>query len=195
MKTVYFDDLKTLTTKHPLYCVLSKTPQKNGDPRAIGCATLALLNLLILIKKRMGVEQDQTAYELLFNEILPRIDEQDDLSVEPESVFALIDTHPIFNGWKNLVLNPSAMTPEVFWQIALRRLLNGDIGFCMLEIPENKGEEATKKLNHLSVIHSDGTNVFYDGLKMTADALTNILFFSPVNTVMFFSKPAQGGGL
>lgn len=195
MKTIFFDDLKTLTEKEPLYCVLSKTPQKNGDPRAIGCATLALLNLLILIRGRMGLEQNQTAYEILFNEILPRIEEQDDLSVKPENVFALIDTHPIFNGWKTLVLNPSAMTPEIFWQISLRRLLNGDIGLCMLEIPEAKGEEATKKINHLSVIHSDGENVFYDGLKMTADALTNILFFSPVNTVLFFSKPVREGDL
>lgn len=189
MKTIYFDDLKSLTAKDPLYCVLSKTPQKNGDPRAIGCATLALLNLLILIKKRMGLDQEQTAYEILFNEILPRIEEQDDLSVQPESVFALIDTHPIFNGWKALILNPSGMTPEVFWEISLRRLLNGDIGLCMLEVPESKEEEATKKINHLSVIHSDGENVFYDGLKITADGLANILFFSPVNTVMFFSPP------
>lgn len=191
MKTVYFEDLKTITEKEPLYCVLSKTPQKNGDPRAIGCGILCLLNLSMLAKKRMKKDGNQTAYEILFNEILPLVEEQEDLSILPDSAFSFIDHSPTFNGWKALVLNPSGMVPEVFWAIALRRLLNGDIGLCLLEVPETEGDEATKQANHISVIHSDGEDVFYDGLKMTADTLTNILWFSPVNTVMFLSPPAE----
>lgn len=191
MKTIFFEELKTLTEKNPLYCVLSTEPQKNGDPRAIGCGILALLNLSMLAKKRMGKDKDQTAYEILFNEILPRVEEQDDLSIQPESAFSFIDQSPLFNGWRMLVLNPSAMNPEVFWKIALKRLLGGDVALCMLEVPDQSGAEAKGIANHLSVVHSEGDEVFYDGLRMTAATLSNILFFSPINTVIFLSSPPE----
>lgn len=189
MKNVYFEDLKTLTEKEPLYSVLSRTPQKNGDPRAIGCCPLAFLNLLFLAKKRMGKDLEQTAHDILTNEILPLIDENDDLSVPFQSALSFFDKTTFFNGWRTLVLNPNGMNEEVFWQITLRRLLSGDIALCMLEVPDGEGTPATKKANHLSVLHSDGTDVFYDGLKMSVETLSNILWFSPVNTLMFFSSP------
>ena len=191
MKTIYFEELKTLTEREPLYSVLSKTPQKNGDPRAIGCCPLAYLNLLMLAKKQLGTDQDQTAYDILLNEIMPFISEQEDLSVPFQSAMEFFDKNPFFNGWRTLVLNPTAMNEEVFWQIGLRRLFNGDIAMCMLEVPKDVGMPATKRANHISIIHSDGTDIFYDGLKMTADTLTNILWFSGVNTVMFFSPPVE----
>jgi hypothetical protein len=191
MKNVYFEDLKTLTEKEPLYSVLSRIPQNNGDPRAIGCCPLACLNLLMLCKKRMGKDLEQTAHDILTNEIMPLIDEKDDLSVPFQSAMGFFDKSPIFNGWRTLVLNPNGMNQEIFWAIALRRLLNGDIVLCMLEVPTEEGSEAKKKANHLSVLHSDGTDVFYDGLKMSVETLSNILWFSPVNTLMFFSPPVE----
>lgn len=189
MKNVYLEDLKKMIEKEPLYSVLSRTPQKNGDPRAIGCCPLALLNMLFLCKKRLGRDLEQTAHDILMNEIMPLIEEQDDLSVPFESAMTFFDKSPIFNGWKTLVLNPTATFPEVFWAITLRRLINGDVVLCVLEVPDEAGKPATKKANHLSVLHSDGTDVFYDGLKMSVESLSNILWFSPVNTLMFFSPP------
>lgn len=189
MKNVYLEDLKTMTEKEPLYSVLSRTPQKNGDPRAIGCCPLALLNILMLCKKRLGKDLEQTAHDILMNEVMPLIEEQDDLSVPFHSALNFFDNSPIFNGWRTLVLNPTATFPEVFWAITLRRLLGGDVVLCMLEVPEAGGLPATKKANHMSVLHSNGTDVFYDGLKMSVETLSNILWFSPVNTLMFFSPP------
>lgn len=191
MRNVYLEDLKTITTKEPLYTVLSRTPQKNGDPRAIGCCPLALLNMIMLCKKRLGKDLEQTAYDILMNEVMPLIDEQDDLSVPFHSALNFFGKCPIFNGWRTLVLNPTATYPEVFWHITLRRLLNGDVALCILEVPDEAGKPATKKANHLSVLHSDGTDIFYDGLKMSVDTLSNILCFSPVNTLMFFSCPLE----
>lgn len=189
MKNVYLEDLKTMTEKEPLYSVLSRTPQKNGDPRAIGCCPLALLNMLLLCKKRMGRDLEQTAHDILMNEVMPLIEENEDLSVPFSSAMDFFDKSPMFNGWKTLVLNPTATYPEVFWTITLRRLLGGDMVLCMLEVPDEAGKPATKKANHLSVLHSNGTDVFYDGLKMSVESLSNILWFSPVNTLMFFSPP------
>lgn len=189
MKNVYLEDLKTMTEKEPLYSVLSRTPQKNGDPRAIGCCPLALLNILMLCKKRLGKDLEQTAHDILMNEVMPLIEEQDDLSVPFHSALNFFDNSPIFNGWRTLVLNPTATFPEVFWAIMLRRLLGGDVVLCMLEVPDAGGLPATKKANHMSVLHSNGTDVFYDGLKMSVETLSNILWFSPVNTLMFFSPP------
>lgn len=191
MKNVYLEDLKTMTEKEPLYSVLSRTPQKNGDPRAIGCCPLALLNMLFLCKKRLGRDLEQTAHDILMNEVMPLIEENDDLSVPFEVAMAFFDKSPIFNGWKTLVLNPTATFPEVFWKITLRRLLNGDVALCVLEVPEEGGTIATKRANHMSVLHSDGNDVFYDGLKMSIEALSNILWFSPINTLMFFSNPVE----
>lgn len=191
MKAVKFQDLKTITDKEPIYAVMSETPQKNGDPRAIGCCPLTFLNFLILAKKRMGRDLEQTAYDILMNEVLTRVEEQEDLSVPFESAMGFIDKHPIFNGWKALVLNPTAMNAEVFWAIGLRRLLQGAIALCVLEVPSQKGDEAKKMANHLAVIHSENGEIYYDGVRMTKDTLANILWFSPINTVMFFSQPIE----
>ena len=191
MKVVKLQDLKAITDKEPIYSVLGETPQKNGDPRAIGCCPLAFLNLAMLAKKRMGISSQQTAHEILFDEVLPFVDEQEDLGVPFESAMSFIDKSPLFNGWKALVLNPSGMNAEVFWLIALRRLLNGDIALCILEVPDKAGDEAKKSGNHLSVLHSEDGEIYYDGVRMTKDALANILWFSPINTVMFFGKPAE----
>ena len=191
MKNVYLEDLKAMTEKEPLYSVLSRTPQKNGDPRAIGCCPLALLNMLFLCKKRMGKDLDQTAHDILMNEVMPLIEENDDLSVPFDIAMAFFDKSPIFNGWKTLVLNPTATFPEVFWAITLRRLLNGDVVLCVLEVPEEGNTIAKKRANHMSVLHSDGQDVLYDGLKMSLESLSNILWFSPINTLMFFSNPVE----
>jgi len=191
MKNVYLEDLKTMTEKEPLYSVLSRTPQKNGDPRAIGCCPLALLNMLFLCKKRLGKDLEQTAHDILMNEVMPLIEENEDLSVPFEIAMAFFDKSPLFNNWKTLVLNPTATVPEVFWAITLRRLLNGDVVLCVLEVPEEGATIAKKKANHMSVLHSDGKDVFYDGLKMSVGTLSNILWFSPINTLMFFSNPVE----
>ena len=191
MKNVYLEDLKTMTEKEPLYSVLSRTPQKNGDPRAIGCCPLALLNMLFLCKKRLGKDLEQNAHDILMYEVMPLIEENEDLSVPFEVAMAFFDRSPIFNGWKTLVLNPTATFPEVFWAITLRRLLNGDVVLCVLEVPEEEGLPATKKANHMSVLHSDGKDVFYDGLKISVESLSNILWFSPINTLKFFSNPVE----
>lgn len=101
-----------------------------------------------------------------------------------------IDKNPFFNSFRMLFLNPNGMVPEVFYQIALRRLERGEVALLIAEAP-SRGEKAKGFPNHLAIIHSEDGEVFLDGLKIDLETLINIVYFSSVNSLLFFSKNVE----
>lgn len=186
MKVIIWDELKTKTSEAPFYGVL-KSREDRG--RALGCGTLAFLNLILLLKKRLGISDGKTAHDVVF-EILEYVEEEPNLSISFKSAMGFLDKCPFFNGFRMLFLNPNGMVPEVFLQIALRRLEKGEVALFIVEAPE-QGEKAKGRANHLAVVHSENGDVFLDGLKIDLETFINIAYFSHVNSLLFFTKNAE----
>jgi hypothetical protein len=186
MKVITWEELKTKTNEAPFYGVVKSQDDRT---RAIGCGPLAFLNLILLLKKRLGTVDGNTAYDVVF-QILYYIEENQNLSISFQDAMEFLDRNPFFNSFRMLFLNPNGMVPEVFFQIALRRLERGEIGLLIAEAPR-RGEKAKGIANHLAVVHSEDGDVFLDGLKIDLETLINMAYFSSVNSLLFFTKNSE----
>ncbi|MFZ3229892.1 MAG: hypothetical protein WA160_06795 [Pseudobdellovibrio sp.] len=184
MKIIEVNELKKEHNQAPFYSVIDKAKWNSEDPRACGCATLALLNTILILKKRLNRNDDRTAFdEMKF--IQEQTDEAKN-TVQPEMLLKFIDEHPIFNFCRILVMNPNAMDYEVFLKIFLRRLSEGNLVLAMMEIPDKDGDPAKNKINHISFIHSEDGEVYFDGLRVDLNFLIRAFYFSKPTTLMFF---------
>ncbi|MFN8845930.1 MAG: hypothetical protein ACK5V3_08910 [Bdellovibrionales bacterium] len=186
MKVITWEELTTKTNEAPFYGVVKS---RDDRTRAIGCGPLAFLNLILMLKKRLGMVDGKTAYDVIFH-ILDYIEEKQNLSINFQDAMEFIDKNPFFNSFRMLFLNPNGMVPEVFYQIALRRLERGEVALLIAEAP-SRGEKAKGIANHLAIVHSEDGDVFFDGLKIDLETLINIVYFSPVNSLLFFSKNVE----
>ncbi len=186
MKVIIWDDLKTKTSEAPFYGVLKSLGDKT---RALGCGTLAFLNLVLLLKRQLGISDGKTAHDVVF-QILDYVEEKQNLSISFESAMDFLDRFPLFNSFRVLFLNPNGMVPEVFLQIALKRLERGEVALFLVEAPD-PGGKAQGHANHLAVVHSENGDLFLDGLRIDLEAFINIAYFSHVNSLLFFTKNAE----
>ena len=185
MKIIKWSELKDKTNEAPFYCVMKDNPAGFADGRAFGCGTLAFLNLSILLRRRFKIEDEKTAYDLA-KDIIATVPETDH-KMGIDSAMGFLDSNPLFNGCRMLILNPNGMNPEVFLKIAMPRLLNGEIALAMLEVAEVPGADPKGNVNHLAVIYGDKGDVFMDGLKLDLETFLNICHFSPINTLCFLA--------
>lgn len=186
MKVITWEELKTKTNEAPFYGVIKS---RDDRIRAIGCGPLAFLNLILLLKKRLGTVDGKTAYDVVF-QILDYIEENQNLSISFQDAMEFLDKNPFFNSFRMLFLNPNGMVPGIFLQIALRRLERGEIALLVAEAPK-RGEKAKGWVNHLAVVHSENGDVFLDGLKIDLETFINIVHFSSVNSLLFFTTNAE----
>lgn len=183
MKVITLNDLKTMTHEAPFYGVVKSYENRH---RALGCGTLAFLNLVLLLRRQLVVEDERTAYQVV-SDNLDYLKENSDLSINFESAIDFLDTNPFFNGFRMLWLNPNGMVADVFLSIALRRLSQGEVALLIVEA-RTDGEKARGQANHLAVLHSEDGDIFLDGLRIDMEAFINIAYFSSVNSLLFFTK-------
>lgn len=186
MKVITWDELKTRTHEAPFYGVVKSREDRD---RALGCGPLAFLNLVLLLKKQLGMKDGKTAHDVVF-ESLNYLEENPDLSIDFENAMGFLETNPFINSFRMLWLNPSGMVPAVFLSIALRRLSQGEVALLIVEA-RSDGEKLRGQANHLAVLHSENSDVFLDGLRIDLEAFINIAYFSPVNSFLFFTKNAE----
>lgn len=189
MKIVKMNDLKNPDCEAPFYNIID--PEKSGadDPRACGCATIALLNAILTLKKRLKIKDNLTPFEEMIH-IQKLVGEQNN-TVNFETLLEFIDQHPTFNFCRMLVMNPNAMNEEVFLRIFLNRLAQGNIALVLMEVPEKSGDIAKDILNHISFIHSENSEVYYDGLRTHLDFLLRAFYYSRPTTLIFFGVNAE----
>lgn len=189
MKIARIDDLKNPNYTAPFYSVIDGNKLGTQDPRACGCATLAILNAVLVLKSRLEISDDKTAFDEMVQ--IQELTQENENSVRPENFFRFIDNHPVFNSCRMLVLNPNGMDEEIFLRIFLNRLAQGNIAFALLEIPKKNGDQALNIINHASFIHSENGEVYYDGLRVDLNFLIRTLYFSRPNTLLFLA-PNEG---
>jgi hypothetical protein len=190
MKIVEVNELKDPGCEAPFYNIIDKTKLGEADPRACGCASIALLNAILILKKRLKIRDNLTPFDEL-RHVQEMTDEQDN-GVRPENVLEFVDQHPIFNSCRMLVMNPNAMNEEIFLRIFLRRLYQGNIAIAMMEVPEKAGTPATDVLNHVSFIHCEGEEIYFDGLRINLNFLIRAFYYSRPTTLVFFGVNSGG---
>lgn len=190
MKILELNELKNPDNQAPFYSIVDKTKSGNPDPRACGCASLALLNMILVLKNRLDIHDDQTAFDEL--KWIQEQTKEKENSVQPENMMGFIDNHPIFNFCRMLVMNPNGMDEEVFLRIFLRRLADGNLVLAMMEIPDINGESAENILNHASFVHSEDGEVYFDGLRADLNFLLRAFYFSKPTTLIFFAVNTGG---
>jgi len=190
MKIIELNELKNPDHQAPFYAVIDETKKGTPDARACGCASLALLNMILVLKDRLDIHDDRTAFDEM--RWIQEQTEEKENSVQPENLMGFIDNHPIFNSCRMLVMNPNGMNEEVFLRIFLRRLADGDLVLAMMEVPEKNGEPAKDILNHASFIHSEDGEVYFDGLRVDLNFLLRAFYFSKPTTLMFFAVNPRG---
>lgn len=190
MKIVEVNELKDPACEAPFYNIIDKTKSGEPDPRACGCASIALLNSILMLKKRLKVSDNLTPFDEL--KIVQEMTDEQDNGVSPENFLEFIDQHPIFNSCRMLVMNPNAMDEEVFLRIFLRRLYQGNIAIVMMEVPEKSGAPATDVLNHVSFIHCEGDEIYFDGLRTDLNFLIRAFYYSRPTTLVFFGVNSGG---
>ena len=190
MKIVEVNELKDPACEAPFYNIIDKTKSGEPDPRACGCACIALLNAILILKKRLKITDDLTPFDELKNG--QEMTDERDNGVSPENFLEFIDQHPIFNSCRMLVMNPNAMDEEVFLRIFLRRLYQGNIAIVMMEVPEKSGAPATDVLNHVSFIHCVGDEIYFDGLRTDFNFLIRAFYYSRPTTLVFFGVNSGG---
>jgi hypothetical protein len=190
MKIVEVNELKSGDCKAPFYCIIDKTKITQADPRACGCATLAMLNLILVFKERLGIENSRSAFVEL--KLIQEQIKECKNSVRPEALTEFIDKHPTFNSCRMLVMNPNRMDEDVFLKIFLRRLVEGNLVLAMLELPTEEGEPAKHSLNHAAFIHSEKGEVYFDGLAVDLNFLLSAFYFSKPTTLIFFTVNPGG---
>lgn len=185
MKIVEANELKSEAHQAPFYSIIDKTKIGNTDPRACGCATLALLNMILVLKERLNLHDERTAFDEM--KWIQEQTQEAENTVQPEMMMQFIDKHPIFNSSRMLVMNPNGMDEEVFLRIFLRRLAEGNLVLAMMEIPDNSGDSAKNSLNHVSFVHSEEGEVYFDGLRVNLNFLLRAFYFSRPTTLVFFA--------
>lgn len=190
MKIIEVNELKAEIHQAPFYSIIDKTKIGQADPRACGCATLALLNMILILKERLNLHDEQTAFDEM-NWIQEQTQEAEN-TVQPEIMMQFIDKHPIFNSCRMLVMNPNGMDEEVFLRIFLRRLAEGNLVLAMMEIPDNSGDSSKNSLNHVSFVHSEEGEVYFDGLRVDLNFLLRAFYFSRPTTLVFFAVNPGG---
>lgn len=190
MKIIEVNELKAETHQAPFYSIIDKTRIGDADPRACGCSTLALLNMILILKERLNQQDKRTAFDEM-NWIQEQTQEAEN-TVQPEMLMQFIDKHPIFNSCRMLVMNPNGMDEEVFLRIFLRRLAEGNLVLAMMEIPDNSGDSAKNSLNHVSFVHSEDGEVYFDGLRVDLNFLLRAFYFSRPTTLVFFAVNPGG---
>ncbi len=190
MKIISLNDLKNPDHQAPFYAVIDETKKGTPDARACGCASLALLNMILILKNRLGIHNDQTAFDEM-RWIQEQTQEKEN-SVQPENLMGFIDNHPIFNSCRMLVMNPNGMNEEVFLRIFLRRLADGNLVLAMMEVPDKNGDPAKNILNHASFVHAEDGEVYFDGLRVDFNFLLRAFYFSKPTTLIFFAVNPGG---
>lgn len=190
MKIVDVEELHNLEYDGPLYLVLDKTKQNESDPRACGCASLALLNSILFLKEKMNIQDGQTIYGEMRR--IQKLTKEEKNAVLPENMLSFIEKHSVFNSCRLLVMNPNGMLADVFFKIFLRRLTEGSVALVMMEIPAKKNDRARNVLNHVSFVHSKDGEVYFDGLRVTLDFLLRAFYFSTPTTLMIFALNNRG---
>ncbi len=190
MKIIEVNELKNEIHQAPFYSIVDKSKMGAIDPRACGCASLALLNMILVLKIRSKIASDRTAFDEL-KWIQEQTKEHENL-VYPEVLMEFIDKHPIFNSCRMLVMNPNGMDEEVFLRIFLRRLAEGNLALAMMEIPDQDGEPSKDILNHVSFVHAEDGEIYFDGLPVDLNFLLRAFYFSRPTTLMFFAVNPGG---
>lgn len=190
MKIIEVNELKDNKHSAPFYSIVDKTKSGNPDPRACGCATLALLNMILVLKNRLGIHGDGTAFDEM--KWIQEQTEEKENSVQPENMMGFIDKDPIFNSCRMLVMNPNGMNEEIFLKIFLNRLTQGNLVLAMMEIPDQNGGPAKDILNHASFVHSEDGEVYFDGLRVDLNFLLRAFYFSKPTTLIFFAVNTGG---
>lgn len=190
MKILELNELKNSDHQAPFYAVIDETKKGTPDARACGCASLALLNMILVLKNRLGIHDGRTAFDEM--RWIQEQTEEKENSVQPENLMGFIDNHPIFNSCRMLVMNPNGMNEEVFLRIFLRRLADGDLVLAMMEVPDSSGEPAKDILNHASFVHSEDGEVYFDGLRVDLNFLLRAFYFSKPTTLIFFAVNTGG---
>ncbi len=190
MKILELNELKNPNHQAPFYAVIDETKKGTKDSRAGGCASLALLNMILVFKNRLGIHDERTALDEM--RWIQEQTEEKENSVQPENLMGFIDNHPIFNSCRMLVMNPNGMNEEVFLRIFLRRLADGDLVLAMMEVPDSSGEPAKDILNHASFVHSEDGEVYFDGLRVDLNFLLRAFYFSKPTTLIFFAVNPGG---
>lgn len=168
MKILEMNELNNSDHQAPFDAVIEKTKKGTPDARDCGCASLALLNMILVLNERLGIHDDRTAFDEM-RWIQEQTEEKN--SVQPENLLGFIDNHPIFNSCPMLVLNPNGMNEEIFLRIFLRRIADGDLILAMMEVPAKSGGPAKDILNHVSLVHSENGEVYFDGLRVDLNFL------------------------
>ena len=185
MKIVKWSELNQETG--PFYDILRDDASPySEDPRQLGCGPKSFLNLITLLQKRRGIHEQQTNQEIA-EEVVRELKQNEKLSVSVIEVGNFVDRSPYFNGTRVFCFNLKATAPDVGQTILLRRLLEGQIALLFLEVPEWEQEAPKKQGNHLAVLHSEGSEIFIDGLKIDWETLLHVLYYSPVNMAWIFS--------
>jgi hypothetical protein len=190
MKIVEVNELKDPACEAPFYSIIDKTKSGEPDPRACGCASIALLNAILMLKKRLKISDNLSPFDEL--KIVQEMTDEQDNGVKPENFLEFIDQHAIFNSCRMLVMNPNAMNEEVFLRIFLRRLYQGNVAIVMMEVPEKSGAPATDVLNHVSFIHCEGDEIYFDGLRADLNFLIRAFYYSRPTTLVFFGVNSGG---
>lgn len=63
MKSLELNELKNSEHQAPFYAVIDETKRGTPDARACGCASLALLNMILILKDRLDIHNDRTAFD------------------------------------------------------------------------------------------------------------------------------------
>ena len=183
MKIIKWSELKTATG--PFYDVLRDDASPfQKDPRHLGCAPKSFLNLISLLREQRK-ESDGRNLQEIAEELILELKQSDDLSVKIDDISDYVSQSPHFFDSLIFCFNFKATTPEVGQGILLRRIQQGQVALLFLEVPDN-GEEAKCNPNHLAVLHSDGEDIYLDGLRIDWETLINVLYFSPTNMAWLF---------
>lgn len=185
MKIIKWSELNNQTG--PFYDILRDDASPySEDPRQLGCASKSFLNLINLLREQSGIQDGKTNQEIA-DEVARELKQNDKLSVNILDIADFVDQSPHFNGARVFCFNFKATAHDMGQAILLRRLKQGQVGLLFLEMPELDQEKPKSQPNHLAVLHSDGLNVFIDGLKIDWETLLHVVYYSPVNMVWIFS--------
>jgi len=183
MKIIRWSQLKT--AKGPFYDVLRDDASPfHKDARHLGCGPKSFLNLISLLREQRK-EVDSKNLQEIAEELISELKQNGELSVRIDDISDYVSRSPYFFDTLIFCLNFKATAPDVGQGILLRRIQQGQIGLLFLEVPD-EGEEAKCQPNHLAVLHSDGTDIFLDGLRIDWETLINVAYFSPTNMVWLF---------
>lgn len=146
--------------------------------------------MILVLKERLNLHDERTAFDEM--KWIQEQTQEAENTVQPEMMMQFIDKHPIFNSCRMLVMNPNGMDEEVFLRIFLRRLAEGNLVLAMMEIPDNSGDSAKNSLNHVSFVHSEEGEVYFDGLRVDLNFLLQAFYFSRPTTLVFFAVNPGG---